>query len=222
MAKSIFTPFQKGIFEILSQNEFVCKYFYFSGGTALSEFYLQHRVSEDFDFFTAKKISFEDVRVNLEEAFRKIGIDSLEYREELSAKIFFLKRGKKEVVKTDFNYFPFKPLKTGKIFKGIRIDSLFDIAVNKLHTILTRVNARDFVDFYFIQKKENYKIDFLLKNLQKKFSWNVDPLFLGSRLTRADEVKDFPKMIIDFSKKDFVNYFKDLAKISQLIFSFLI
>jgi predicted nucleotidyltransferase component of viral defense system len=52
----IFTPLQKLIFDEFSKEAALRKSFYFGGGTALSVFYLQHRYSEDVDFFCEKEI----------------------------------------------------------------------------------------------------------------------------------------------------------------------
>lgn len=46
----ILTPQQELALEAISQSN-LAKQFYFSGGTALSHYYLQHRLSEDLDFF---------------------------------------------------------------------------------------------------------------------------------------------------------------------------
>lgn len=209
---SILTPFQGEIFLALSRCSYIRENFYFSGGTALSECYLKHRISEDLDFFTQKKVAFSEIRIELEEVFKKLGISSLEYREELSAKLFFLRKPGREVIKTDFNYFPFKRLNKGNVFLGIEVDDIFDIAVNKLHAILTRENGRDFVDFYFIQKEKNYDFGLLLKGLNKKFLWKVDPVFLGSRLIKIKkEVTDYPKMLVSFTKKEMIDFYLRLS-----------
>lgn len=39
--------------------------FYVTGGTALSAFYLQHRLSEDLDFFTEQTVGIEEVLMAL-------------------------------------------------------------------------------------------------------------------------------------------------------------
>lgn len=187
--KSIFTPFQKTVFEALCNDKFITLNFRFTGGTALSEFYLKHRYSEDLDFFSDEEISIEEVKLKISPIFKKIGINTIEYRETLSSKIFFLKRGQKETVKTDFNFWPFKRLEKGMVYKGMEIESLFDIALSKLETILTRGKARDFVDFYFIQKKNHYELEMLLEKL-----------------------KDYPRMINKFSKQDIIKYFLSLAQ----------
>ncbi|MBU2577550.1 nucleotidyl transferase AbiEii/AbiGii toxin family protein [Patescibacteria group bacterium] len=90
--KSILTPFQKSIFEALCRDKFIIQNFRFAGGTALSEFYLKHRYSEDLDFFTDEELPIEEIRPRLSPIFKQIGIETVEYRETLSSKIFFLNR----------------------------------------------------------------------------------------------------------------------------------
>ena len=48
----ILTPLQKKIMGHLFQDKWFCRFFYLTGGTALSAFYFQHRFSEDLDFFS--------------------------------------------------------------------------------------------------------------------------------------------------------------------------
>lgn len=52
--KPTFTYIQKLIFDEFSKNKSLRKQFYFTGGTALSAFYLHHRESEDLDFFSER------------------------------------------------------------------------------------------------------------------------------------------------------------------------
>lgn len=220
MAKSVLTSFQKEILTAIVEDSFFKKSFYFSGGTALSEFYLRHRFSEDLDFLTAKNISFEEIHKKLADKLKKLRIDSFEHRAEKGAKLFFLRRGKNEVVRVDFNYYPFKRLKKGKKFKGFEIDSLFDLAVNKIEAILTRPAARDFVDLYFILKEKKFAWPTLLSGLKKKFFWKIDPLYLASRLIKIGGLHDYPKMIKKLSRKNLVAFFiKEAAKFNgEVIF----
>lgn len=55
MGKIKFTPFQKIVFNKISQDKSLRETFYFGGGTALSVFYLNHRYSDDLDFFSEKE-----------------------------------------------------------------------------------------------------------------------------------------------------------------------
>lgn len=53
--KSILTLHQKDFLKEISKDRYFTQRFYFTGGTALAEFYLKHRVSEDLDFFREEK-----------------------------------------------------------------------------------------------------------------------------------------------------------------------
>jgi hypothetical protein len=56
--------------------------------------------------------------------------------------------------KVDFNYYPFPRIEKGLKWKNIVVDSLLDIAVNKVHTISMKPRARDFVDLFLSYKKK--------------------------------------------------------------------
>ena len=73
----LLTPFQKKVLKAFTGIE-ESKAFYLTGGTALSAFYLGHRLSEDFDLFTAEeplisvvarklKSALENSRIQVEE-----------------------------------------------------------------------------------------------------------------------------------------------------------
>ena len=57
---SILTPAQKILLARLGQST-LSEQFYFTGGTALAALYLQHRLSEDIDFFTRETVPVESV-----------------------------------------------------------------------------------------------------------------------------------------------------------------
>ena len=52
---SILTKEQKECLDQIRKNKYICENFYFTGGTALSEYYLHHRYSDDIDLFTDVK-----------------------------------------------------------------------------------------------------------------------------------------------------------------------
>jgi len=52
----ILTKDQQAFLYLVSQNEYMVKRFYFTGGTALSEYYLHHRYSDDLDFFSEEEV----------------------------------------------------------------------------------------------------------------------------------------------------------------------
>ena len=70
--KSVLSKNQKNILKIISRDKLICENFYLSGGTALAEFYLKHRLSEDLDFFSENEFDPQAVSV----FFRKIEKDA--------------------------------------------------------------------------------------------------------------------------------------------------
>ena len=53
--KEILTLRQRTFLDFICQEEYICKNFYFTGGTVLAAFYLSHRLSEDLDFFNERE-----------------------------------------------------------------------------------------------------------------------------------------------------------------------
>lgn len=56
MGYYILTPRQSYLVEQAAKNDELTRWYYLTGGTALSEFYLHHRLSEDIDFFTRSEV----------------------------------------------------------------------------------------------------------------------------------------------------------------------
>lgn len=54
--KTILTPFQQLLLNLLASDNYISHRFYLTGGTALSKFYLKHRFSEDFYLFSEKEV----------------------------------------------------------------------------------------------------------------------------------------------------------------------
>ena len=98
--------------------------------------------------------------------------------------------------------------KIGDLF----VDSLFDIAVNKIFTIYQKPRSRDFIDLYLILQTKKWSMADLVKKAKIKFDWHVDPLQLASQFLQATEVKDCPKMIKKIKPEVWQNFFKEEAK----------
>ena len=190
----ILTKNQKKFLDLVSQTDYLCKNFYFTGGTPLSAFYLFHRLSEDIDLFSEKEINILPIRAFIGKAQKRLRLIKIDYRQFLGLHTFQLYFSKKEILKVDFNYYPFARIEKGPKYKNIEIDSLFDIGVNKVQTISMKPRARDFIDIYFIIKEKGYNFRDLLMQAKAKFDWHIDSIQLGSRLYAARELKDYPRM----------------------------
>lgn len=213
MGKTILTPEQLNFLEHIQKEKQITKRFYWTGGTVLSEFYLHHRLSEDIDLFNES----EEVRQTLVDTFLKKISGTLKVIEikksqflGLVSYILVFKNGEK--LKVDFNYYPFPRIEKGKKYKNIEIDSIYDIAVNKVHTMFMRTRGRDFVDVYFIMKTIDYNLDQLIRDAKAKFDWHIDRVTLASQFMKVKELKDLPTMLVSFNKKDMEKFFLKRAK----------
>lgn len=106
---------------------------------------------------------------------------------------FELKFAGDDVLKVDFAYYPYRRMKKSLFIDGLWIDSLFDMAVNKLNTLSQRMSVKDFVDCYFIWKKESFYD--LIYGVEYKFQEKYDPLMLASDFLSVESFDTLPKMI---------------------------
>lgn len=208
---SVLNKYHKKFLELVVKENYILKNFYWTGGTVLSEFYLQHRDSYDIDLFSEKEVHLPSINKFVSIAGKKLGAKEIFHRRFLGLHTYILKLPDIEL-KVDFNYYPYPRINLGKKWKGLSIDSLEDIAVNKVHTISTKPRARDFVDIYFIFKKENFKLERLISLAKAKFDWHIDPIQLGETFTEVVAYEDIPRMLVPFDKKDMEEFFINLAK----------
>jgi len=209
---SILTSIQKRFLEAVVKEPYLLKNYYFTGGTVLSEFYLKHRLSKDIDLFSEKEVHLPSIVKFVKKVAPKLGALEIKEEQYLGLHTFFFKITNQEDFKVDFNYYPFLRIEKGKIWRGLAIDSLLDIAVNKIHTLYMKPRAREYVDIFFITQKTNYSLNDLVKFAKIKFDWHIEPLQLARRFLEVITVKDYPKMLVSFNKKEMEGFFLNEAK----------
>lgn len=217
---SILSKNQKRVLELLATEPSITGKFYLTGGTALAEYYLHHRLSEDLDFFSENDVEPEAITVILKKIQKPTGITSFSFEQSFNRNLFLLKLQGKST-KVEFTYFPFPRIEVKKKIQDLNIDSLIDIAVNKLFTIHQKPRARDFIDlFCILQKEKNWNIGELMKKARIKFDSHIDPIQLASQFVKAETLKDYPKMLAPLPEARWISFFiaeaKALSK-SQLI-----
>lgn len=205
MAKAILTNKQQLLLNLISQQKDIADKFYLSGGTALAEYYLKHRLSEDLDFFSFKEIDPMAVQVGLKNIQDKAGITKIDFQQSFNRNLFFL-HFKGEVIKTEFTYYPFTQLEQPQVINGLKVDNLIDIAVNKTFTIYQQPNSRHFIDLYLIIKTKGWEFKDLVKKARAKFDSAIDPIQMGQQLLKAPEVLDLPTMVIELPEKEWQDF----------------
>jgi predicted nucleotidyltransferase component of viral defense system len=139
---------QDKVFEVASIYE---DKIYLTGGTALSRFYFQHRLSEDLDFFTTTddlKLIANDFAARLQAKGFSPEIDKLDV---YFARIFVKENSfqlKVEFVR-EFNLYG----ELVKTDKEIYINNLEDIGANKISAFEDRAEMKDIIDLYFITQR---------------------------------------------------------------------
>lgn len=204
---TILSQNQRRVLDAIAGEKTITDAFYLSGGTALAEYYLHHRYSEDLDFFAQDEFPIEGVTTVLKKIGKRAGITGTRSEQSFNRNLFFLEVGN-ETIKTEFTYYPFERIDTTKKEGALAIDSLLDIAVNKLFTIYQKPRARDFIDLYCIMQQQDWTIGDLSLKTQIKFDTHVDPLQLGSQFVRADELKDYPRTIMPLESAVWQEFFK--------------
>lgn len=185
------------------------KSFYLSGGAALCGFYIPYRYSEDLDFLSENEFDIQSILVWLKSIKKQLEYDSFDIQTLFNRNLIFLEFGS-ETLKTEFTYYPF-PTKASEKYMNIKIDSIEDIALNKLFTIYQNPHLRDFMDLFMIMQEK--KLDFMQLRLdaKAKFDWDIEMIQLGSQLLKVTELKDTPVLIKDFNYKDMENFFRKIA-----------
>ncbi len=192
--------------------------FYLTGGTALVSYYIPYRYSEDLDFFSQKEVDIQAILTFFKSQKETLGYKKLEFNTSFNRNLFFL-RYKGEELKIEFTYFPFPQIESPKK-EIILVDSLIDIAVNKLFTIYQNPRCRDFTDLYMIHKRYSLEFSHLIKKAKLKFDWHIDPLKLGSQLMLVKKLKDYPRFIKPIESKKWQDYFlKEARELGKSIFS---
>ncbi len=206
---SILTEKQRKILDQIAKNKYLTNNFYFTGGTALSEYYLHHRYSEDLDFFTERKYNTQIIFTFINDLSKKFRFI---FESELIEMLyrFTIRFSDKQILKLGFSYYPGKRVKKGKIINGIEIDSLLDIAINKISTVEQRYSIKDYVDLYFLFNK--FTVWNLIEGARIKFNMEIEPWILASDFLYVEKFDFMPKMIKPLTLEQLKKFFRNKAK----------
>ena len=203
-----FIPIQQKAFDILALNSTIKGDFYLTGGTALSIFYLQHRISADLDFFTEKNISVDFTNPLITLIAKKLKLN-VRFTNIENTLIYEFTDSHTLKLKVDFAYYPYKRLEKGLSCQGVKVDSLVDIGANKIAAINNRNEVKDFVDCFFVLK--HYTLWDLLRAYEHKFGMELDLVLLASNLLKVKTFDYLPRMIEKITLKELKQYFIELT-----------
>ena len=216
MGKTILTPAQKVLLGEISKFTPLTSRFYLTGGTALAEFYFHHRLSEDLDFFSEEEFDTTYITIFLSKNKKRIGFEKFNIEKKPNRYFYFLEFPH-EKIKIDFAYYPYPQIRAdlGKQVNFLRVDSVFDIATNKVFTLFQNPRPRDYIDLFFIFKETpDFNLNSLISYSRNKFDFAVDEKTLAKHFLEVLDTNkaDYPKIFKPFDKKEMEDFFLGLAK----------
>jgi hypothetical protein len=158
--------------------------FYLTGGTALSRAYLNHRYSDDLDFFVNNAYNFKAQVNRVIHALKESGISfETAVADEGYARIFVFHG--EHALKLDFvNDVSFRSGTPEPTILFERTDNLYNILSNKI-TALGRYSPKDVVDLVYICENLSFNWESILDDAAEKDLW-VNPI------NAAEVLEQFP------------------------------
>jgi len=80
MGKTILTKKQQQLLQLFFTESYIEQQFYLSGGTALAEYYLHHRLSEDLDFFSYHEVDTKRIQTIFKKIKQKMPFQKVVYQ----------------------------------------------------------------------------------------------------------------------------------------------
>lgn len=187
--------------------------FYLAGGTALSEYYLGHRLSFDLDYFTGTENLILPLSYQIEAACQKQGL-GLKVVRRFSTFVELLVEKGNESLKVDLALdSPYRFESPVLSSEGVYINDYSDLRSDKLLAYFGRSEPRDAVDLYFILQKESPEK--LLEQAAQKDP-GFDLYWFALALNRSENFPDeserwLVKMIQPFEPRKLKQTFLDWA-----------
>ena len=209
MEQEALTPAQKTIISELAKEPKLAD-FYLTGGTALSAYYLFHRISDDLDFFSFTEPDIIFIHEFVGRLKKAVNAKNVRYERLYDRNQFYFIFEDNKELKIEFTKYPFKQLEEPKIIDRFRIDSVRDIGANKLMALLERFDPKDFVDLFYLLQPTNFKS--VREDAETKFGAKIGLIFLGGELAKVGRVKALPKMLKPLTVNELKKFFSQQIK----------
>lgn len=185
------TPLKRDFLKAYFQRE---KRFFLTGGSALGLFYLEHRYSYDLDLFSTEHVDWIEIDGLVRLCAREIHAELELLRDAPTFRRYRLvRKDHAEIVDIVMDISP-QIDETKRWIGGVHVDTLREIMVNKITTLISRCELKDLVDLYFLQKK-GFRVESYFEEAQKK-DGGLDPAMI-SLLLDSVTVTELPDYMIE-------------------------
>lgn len=155
---------------------------FLAGGTALA-LQIGHRKSFDFDVFLPKSLSAKFYQ-------KVLNVFGQETKTRLRTGDLLLVQTREEI-EIHFVYYWYKNLQPLIKTSSISLCSVADIAANKAFTIGQRGQWRDYVDIFFLMKKEIFSLDKIVELTQYKYQSEFNRRLFLQQLVYFKDIENF-------------------------------
>lgn len=169
----------------LAKNK-LAKTFYWTGGTLLAHYYLHHRKSFDIDLFSDTAFAYEDLIPFLDDVKKSFGVSHL-----VESRIYdrwdFLVPGVVPPLRFEFVHYNHEKKRLAPLgrFMDISIDSLPDMAANKVMAYIDRNQPKDLLDVYALLTQKKFTVSELLSMVEQKFGSRFSELLFWSESAKG-------------------------------------
>lgn len=182
--------------------------FFLTDGTALA-FYLHHRYSEDLDLFTLDHDALDVMEREIPILAAEIGCDWSQKVKATDFRMLLFHRAPEPSLKIDLVRDAGAQFGEHQRFGRVIVDSMHNIAVNKVTAVFGRTAAKDFVDLYFLLQ-QGFDLDELMQKAKEKDLGFTEFYFAGS-LGEIRRVHDLPRMIKPVTVEQLNAFYNPLA-----------
>lgn len=171
--KAYANEMQRAVLMALAESAEIGESFFLTGGTALSVFYLGHRISIDIDLFTVDPIDLSPIDLWIRRQFA----GEVSKMQQSSSFLSYVVKGVKIDIAVDLpSNKGARPRYRFEEGRAIMVDTIENIASNKLCTLISRTEPKDYIDYYcVIQAESSLGHDLIYEQARAKDGLFDDP-----------------------------------------------
>jgi len=209
------SPAQRDVLVNLITHPDIEKNFFLTGGTALSVFYLHHRISDDIDLFAKDFTDLSEISFWIKTRWPS---ESITIKEASQFVSFLVREVKVDFVIDSLSTDEQRSRHLFETGRHLSIDTISNIVSNKLCAVVSRTEPKDYIDLFMILKYfSNIEISEVYRMSCLKDAIFDDPPTAAYQLeTGIAFIKQNPALVPavrqNIDMKDFYEFYEKLAQ----------
>lgn len=208
------SPTQREVLLNLITHPTIEESFFLTGGTALSVFYLHHRLSDDLDFFTLNSLDIGEIDFWIKMMWPQ---NSAKIKESPNFLSYLIKEVKVDFVIDSLSNREERHKILLENEHYLLVDTINNIVSNKFCAIVSRMEPKDFIDFYFIQHLfPERDIEEVYSSARTKDAIFDDPPTSAFQIEEGlvflkENQAIFPQILKNFDRNDFFEFYNKIT-----------